>query len=157
MRTCSICDVSSTTNLVETDGSPVPWFDEDLCGLCGERLNDPRLSEIAEALIAVEKSWAQVGANANFGALDLDGLVEGIMSNAISAYYKGDQQAYRSNLVDAAAVFLHAIRNTDLTSKATCRACGCTDITACIDFDGHPCHWAEPDLCSKCARKQKAD
>jgi hypothetical protein len=32
-----------------------------------------------------------------------------------------------------------------------CRHCGCTDDAACIDWDGGPCGWAEPDACSVCA------
>lgn len=34
--------------------------------------------------------------------------------------------------------------------ERTCRTCGCTDANACVT-DGHPCHWVEPDLCSRCA------
>ena len=30
----------------------------------------------------------------------------------------------------------------------TCRVCGCTDAEACPGG----CIWAEPDLCSRCAR-----
>jgi hypothetical protein len=31
--------------------------------------------------------------------------------------------------------------------------CGCTDDNACWDEEaGQPCHWAEPDLCSVCAK-----
>jgi len=33
--------------------------------------------------------------------------------------------------------------------KRVCRVCGCTDAKACM-VDGEPCHWIEPDLCSKC-------
>lgn len=32
----------------------------------------------------------------------------------------------------------------------TCRICGCTDADACVDDDGWPCSWVEPDLCSSC-------
>jgi len=35
----------------------------------------------------------------------------------------------------------------------TCRQCGCTDhdCTQCVQENGFPCYWAEPDLCSRCA------
>jgi hypothetical protein len=35
----------------------------------------------------------------------------------------------------------------------TCRFCGCTeqDCSKCIALTGHPCTWAQPDLCSRCA------
>lgn len=34
-----------------------------------------------------------------------------------------------------------------------CRICGCTDLNACWDaLVDEPCHWAEEDLCSVCAR-----
>lgn len=34
-----------------------------------------------------------------------------------------------------------------------CRECGCTDddCSECIEAQGEPCHWVEPDLCSRCA------
>lgn len=34
----------------------------------------------------------------------------------------------------------------------TCRICGCTDdnCSQCIEAQGYPCSWAEPDLCSRC-------
>ena len=33
-----------------------------------------------------------------------------------------------------------------------CRVCGCTDADCrrCVTDQGHPCHWVEPDLCSRC-------
>lgn len=34
----------------------------------------------------------------------------------------------------------------------TCRRCGCTDTTPCVD-DGMACSWAGADLCSTCADK----
>lgn len=34
--------------------------------------------------------------------------------------------------------------------KRTCRVCGCGDLDACVEFDGFPCAWVEPDLCSAC-------
>jgi ParB/RepB/Spo0J family partition protein len=36
----------------------------------------------------------------------------------------------------------------------TCRVCGCTETTPCIDKkSGDSCSWVEPDLCSACADK----
>jgi len=37
--------------------------------------------------------------------------------------------------------------------KGKCRVCGCTDddCKKCIEKTGEPCHWVEPDLCSRCA------
>ncbi len=59
--------------------------------------------------------------------------------------------------IDGACLWLDDIeRFPPQPTINACRACGCTDTTACIDFDGQPCHWAEPDLCSKCDKKQKA-
>lgn len=39
--------------------------------------------------------------------------------------------------------------------EPTCRICGCTedDCSECIEVTGHPCHWSEPDLCSRCAEE----
>jgi hypothetical protein len=36
-----------------------------------------------------------------------------------------------------------------------CRVCGCTDedCIGCVVSSGHPCYWAEPDLCSACVGK----
>lgn len=33
-----------------------------------------------------------------------------------------------------------------------CKICGCTDkdCSQCIAIQGHPCYWAQPDLCSRC-------
>jgi hypothetical protein len=38
----------------------------------------------------------------------------------------------------------------------TCRACGCTDDDCgqCVEAQGHPCHWVEADLCSRCASSE---
>ena len=36
------------------------------------------------------------------------------------------------------------------TARGTCRVCGCTDEHACPGG----CVWAEPNLCSRCARKR---
>ena len=38
-------------------------------------------------------------------------------------------------------------------SDTTCRICGCTDVRACPGG----CFWVEPDLCSKCYEKLKAE
>lgn len=37
-------------------------------------------------------------------------------------------------------------------SPRTCRVCGCTDADCgpCLVATGHPCHWIEKDLCSRC-------
>jgi hypothetical protein len=37
------------------------------------------------------------------------------------------------------------------TSTYKCRACGCTDGTACVDGRGQSCHWVAENLCSACA------
>lgn len=36
-----------------------------------------------------------------------------------------------------------------------CRVCGCTDddCSQCVASQGHPCHWVEEDLCSRCAKE----
>jgi hypothetical protein len=41
----------------------------------------------------------------------------------------------------------------DLLTTPRCRVCGCTqdDCRQCIAATGQPCHWVEPDLCSRCA------
>jgi hypothetical protein len=38
----------------------------------------------------------------------------------------------------------------------TCRVCGCTDdgCRQCVEAQGHPCHWVEADLCSRCAASE---
>jgi hypothetical protein len=37
----------------------------------------------------------------------------------------------------------------------TCRVCGCTDDSACLDTaSDEPCYWVEPDLCSACVDPQ---
>lgn len=40
-----------------------------------------------------------------------------------------------------------------------CRVCGCSDddCTACVEASGEPCHWAEADLCSRCAGARHDD
>jgi hypothetical protein len=39
----------------------------------------------------------------------------------------------------------------------TCIGCGCTDIQACVDDLGTPCHWIaridERGICSECGRR----
>lgn len=37
-----------------------------------------------------------------------------------------------------------------------CRECGCWELEACLDGDGVPCHWIEPDLCSACGFRHAA-
>jgi hypothetical protein len=37
-----------------------------------------------------------------------------------------------------------------------CRMCGCSDLHACDD-GGRPCFWAQPQLCSRCARQAGVD
>lgn len=41
---------------------------------------------------------------------------------------------------------------------ARCRVCDCTedDCRQCVEADGVPCSWVEPDLCSRCARVEAA-
>lgn len=36
--------------------------------------------------------------------------------------------------------------------NGVCRICACTDMdcSGCIEKNGHPCRWVEPDLCSAC-------
>ena len=36
-----------------------------------------------------------------------------------------------------------------------CRICGCTDdnCSQCVQAQGYPCNWLEPDLCSRCTPK----
>lgn len=34
-----------------------------------------------------------------------------------------------------------------------CRGCGCEEGNACVDEDGIPCHWAQPEICSQCDRR----
>ena len=43
--------------------------------------------------------------------------------------------------------------STDETKDRVCRDCGCTDDNCqqCIEAQGHPCHWVEENLCSRCA------
>lgn len=38
-------------------------------------------------------------------------------------------------------------------AEISCRSCGCTDsdCSQCVEAQGHPCHWVELDLCSRCA------
>lgn len=33
--------------------------------------------------------------------------------------------------------------------RRACRACGCTDLTACVTATG-PCAWVDDDLCTAC-------
>lgn len=43
-----------------------------------------------------------------------------------------------------------------VSQAGTCRVCGCTETTPCIDEDGDPCGWAnkEKTLCTVCCTKQ---
>lgn len=34
-----------------------------------------------------------------------------------------------------------------------CWGCGCTDLDACVGEGGEVCGWAEPGLCTFCARR----
>lgn len=36
-----------------------------------------------------------------------------------------------------------------------CRACGCTELDACLDKGGHGCSWVENDFCSSCAERAR--
>ncbi len=49
--------------------------------------------------------------------------------------------------------------NHEAFSARTCRECGCTeaDCRQCIEATGHPCHWVEPNLCSRCKDEIDAD
>lgn len=40
-----------------------------------------------------------------------------------------------------------------MDDEPACRICGCTedDCSECVEATGEPCHWVEPDLCSRCA------
>ncbi len=41
----------------------------------------------------------------------------------------------------------------DFFDEHTCRVCGCSEDDACWDEEANrPCHWAEPGLCSVCAK-----
>ncbi len=44
------------------------------------------------------------------------------------------------------------IHDAEEVKVRTCRECGCTDdeCSQCIEATGQPCHWVEPDLCSRC-------
>ena len=55
------------------------------------------------------------------------------------------------------AVFMPVnwICDSFIPSVQTCRECGCTeaDCSQCVEAQGHPCHWVEIDLCSRCKDK----
>lgn len=38
-----------------------------------------------------------------------------------------------------------------MSVPTSCRVCGCTDFSPCVEADGFPCCWVEQDLCSACA------
>jgi len=49
-------------------------------------------------------------------------------------------------------------RVAEVKRVPACRVCGCTDedCRVCIEAQGFPCSWVEPNLCSRCARAIKA-
>lgn len=40
----------------------------------------------------------------------------------------------------------------EVVKEKKCKVCGCTEHNSCVDKDGKPCYWAEPDLCSHCRK-----
>ncbi len=52
-----------------------------------------------------------------------------------------------------AVVVIRLPQNIFKQEVRTCRVCGCTDddCSQCVEAQGHPCHWVEHDLCSRCA------
>lgn len=54
--------------------------------------------------------------------------------------------------IKAACLKLFAVPSSSDTQVAMCRVCGCTedDCRECIEATGEPCHWVEPNLCSRC-------
>jgi hypothetical protein len=65
------------------------------------------------------------------------------------------QQFYDSAVADACRVQEDRAAAMPTEAKGTkvrtCRACGCTDVNACLnDGTGQPCHWVAEDLCSAC-------
>lgn len=46
----------------------------------------------------------------------------------------------------------------NINNTRVCRKCGCTDDNCgqCIAATGKPCHWVEPDLCSRCKDEMEA-
>ena len=64
----------------------------------------------------------------------------------------GDGLAHAIARLEAAAAAAPTIRPDGkfvFTVQGTCRVCGCTDDRACPGG----CVWAEPNLCSRCARR----
>jgi hypothetical protein len=43
------------------------------------------------------------------------------------------------------------------TPMQECRVCGCSDddCLQCYQAQGHPCHWIEDDLCSRCQHEME--
>lgn len=62
----------------------------------------------------------------------------------MTRYTGRDAQAYIAAR-NALAARLH-----NHAAPRTCRVCGCTDDTACIDDAGNACSWVQDDLCSSC-------
>jgi hypothetical protein len=71
------------------------------------------------------------------GFAALDEMPGTIMSRAVYHW-----STSLPDLLQAVEVFEFELRK--------CRVCGCTDNRACVDENGVPCHWIEPDLCSAC-------
>jgi hypothetical protein len=47
-------------------------------------------------------------------------------------------------------------QGAELPAPVLCRVCSCSDNDACMDALGCACFWAEPDLCSRCAKQDSA-
>lgn len=85
-------------------------------------------------------------------------LIAALMANASAEYY--DDNKYRPMMIEAAKHLglknPHGIlsHHDDRINKVqTCRACGCTEESACTWYDSKTgkhihCSWKEPDLCS---------
>lgn len=88
-------------------------------------------------------AWAEVGAAWAAERLILGlyakGEPAGLMRKMVTAWY-GDYQELLAEI-------------DRLPTQRACRICGCTDddCSQCVEAQGIPCHWAEPDLCSRCA------
>jgi len=56
---------------------------------------------------------------------------------------------------DVLATLVRISMGGDLPAPQLCRICACSDFDRCVaatDFFGaHPCGWARPDLCTRCA------
>ena len=60
-------------------------------------------------------------------------------------------------LVNCKCVVIGTIHDAEEVKVRVCRECGCKDddCSQCIEATGHPCHWVEPDLCSRCFDKMQ--